>query len=68
MPGEHAGSCFNQYVSDLVNRTPRKELVVKDRKCYRVSPMGLGSFLLLSLETLRTPEEMDSTNNGDKVF
>ena len=57
-----------KYVSDLVNRAPRKGLVVKDERGYRVSPAGLGSFLLLSLGTRKLLEELDSTNNDDKSF
>ncbi len=57
-----------KYISDLVNRTPGKGLVVKDSKGYRVSPAGLGSFLLLSLGTKKLLEELGSINNGDKSF
>ncbi len=57
-----------KYVSDLVNRTQGKGLVVKDGRVYRVSPAGLGSFLLLSLATKKLLEELDSINNGDKSF
>jgi len=57
-----------KYVSDLVNRSPRKELVVKDGRGYSVSPVGVSSFLLLSLATSRVLKEMDSINNGDKSF
>ncbi len=57
-----------KYVSDLVNRSPRKELVVKEGKGYKVSPVGLGSFLLMSLTTSKLLKEMDSTNNDDKSF
>src|SRR5216684_7394598 len=38
-----------KYISDLVNRSPRRELVVKDKNGYSVSPIGVGSFLLLSI-------------------
>ena len=57
-----------KYVSDLVNRAPGKGLVVKDGKGYRVSPAGLGSFLLLSLGTKKLLEELYSINSGDKSF
>ncbi len=57
-----------KYVSDLVNRSPRKNLVIKDGKGYSVSPVGVGSFLLLSLATRRVLKEMDSLSGGDKSF
>lgn len=57
-----------KYVSDLVNRSPGKGLVVKDGKGYRMSPAGLGSFLLLSLGTRRLLKELDVIKNGDKSF
>ncbi len=57
-----------KYVSDLVNRAPGKGLVVKDRRGYRMSPAGLGSFLLLSLGTKKLLEGLDSINSGDKSF
>jgi len=57
-----------KYISDLVNRSPRKGFVVKDHHGYRVSPAGLGSFLLLSLGTRKLLEEQDSINNDDKSF
>ena len=57
-----------KYVSDLVNRSPGKGLVVKDGKGYRMSPAGLGSFLLLSLGTSRLLKELDVIKNGDKSF
>ncbi len=56
------------YVSGLVDRPPREEFVVKDRKCYRFSPVGFGSFPLLSLATRRLLEETNSPNSDDKVF
>src|SRR3989442_13526077 len=31
-----------KYVSDLVNRAPKRELVVKDKNGYSVSPLGVG--------------------------
>ncbi len=57
-----------KYVSDLVNRSSGKGLVVKDAKGYRMSPVGLGSFLLLSLGTRKVLEELDAIKNGDKSF
>ncbi len=57
-----------KYVSDLLNRSPRKGLVVKDAKGYRMSPTGLGSFLLLSLGTQKLLDELDAINSGDKSF
>ena len=57
-----------KYISDLVNRAPRKGFVVKDERGYRVSPAGLGSFLLVSLGTRKLLEELDSINNDDKSF
>ena len=57
-----------KYVSDLVNRSPRKSLVIKNGKGYSVSPVGVGSFLLLSLATRRVLKEMDSLIGGDKSF
>ncbi len=57
-----------KYISDLVNRAPRKGFVIKDQHGYHVSPAGLGSFLLLSLGTRKLLEELDSINNDDKSF
>jgi len=57
-----------KYVSDLVNRSPRRELVVKGSKGYSLSPLGLGSFLLLSLATRRLLRETHSINDDDKSF
>jgi len=57
-----------KYVSDLVNRSPGKGLVVKDGRGYRMSPAGLGSFLMLSLGTKKVLEELDAINSGDKSF
>ena len=57
-----------KYVSDLVNRSPGKGLVVKDGKGYRMSPAGLGSFLLLSLGTRKLLKELDVIKNSDKSF
>jgi len=57
-----------KYVSDLVNRSPGKGLVVKGPKGYRMSPAGLGSFLLLSLGTKKLLKELDDIKNGDKSF
>ena len=56
-----------KYISDLVNRAPRS-LVTKDQRGYRVSPAGVGSFLLLSLGTTKVLEQLDSVKNGDKSF
>ena len=55
-----------KYVSDLFKRSPRKGLVVKDGKGYRMSPTGLGSFLLLSLGTKKLLEELDTINSNPK--
>ena len=57
-----------KYISDLVNHPHHKGFVVKDGHGYRVSPAGLGSFLLLSLGTSKLLEELDSINNDDKSF
>ena len=57
-----------KYVSDLVNRSPRKDLVIKGGRGYSVSPVGVGSFLLLSLATRRVLKRMDSLNGSDKSF
>ena len=57
-----------KYISDLVNRSPRRELVVKGSKGYSLSPLGLGSFLLLSLATRRLLRETHSINDDDKSF
>ena len=57
-----------KYVSDLVNRPALKEVVVKDAKGYRVSPVGLGSLLLFSVVARRLMKELDSNNDGDKSF
>jgi hypothetical protein len=57
-----------KYISDLVNRSPRRELVVKSSKGYSLSPLGLGSFLLLSLATRRLLRETHSINDDDKSF
>ena len=57
-----------KYISDLVNRSSRRELVVKSSKGYSLSPLGLGSFLLLSLATRRLLRETHSINDDDKSF
>ena len=57
-----------KYISDLVNRAPKRELIVKDGRGYSLSPLGLGSFLLLSLATRKLLKETDSTNDDDKSF
>ncbi len=56
-----------KYISDLVNRAPRS-LVTKDQRRYRVSPAGVGSFLLLSLGTKKVLEQLESVKSGDKSF
>ncbi len=56
-----------KYISDLVNRAPRS-LVTKNQRGYRVSPAGVGSFLLLSLGTKKVLEQLDSVKSGDKSF
>jgi hypothetical protein len=57
-----------KYISDLVNRDTGRELVVKEGKGYSLSPLGLGSFLLLSLATRKLLKETDSTVSDDKSF
>ena len=57
-----------KYISDLVSRSSRRELVVKGNKGYSLSPLGLGSFLLLSLATRRLLRETNSINDDDKSF
>jgi len=57
-----------KYVSDLVNRAPRRELVVKDKNGYSVSPIGVGSFLLLSIAIRKLLRNGDSINSDDKSF
>ena len=57
-----------KYVYDLVNRNTGRDLVVKDGKGYSLSPLGLGSFLLLSLATRRLVRATDSINGDDKSF
>ena len=57
-----------KYVSDLVNRSAAREIVVKDGRGYSLSPLGLGSFLLLSLATRKLLRETHSTNDDDKSF
>jgi hypothetical protein len=57
-----------KYVSDLVNRAPKRELVVKDKNGYSVSPIGVGSFLLLSIAIRKLLRNGDSTNSDDKSF
>src|SRR5437762_11812665 len=42
-----------KYISDLVSKSSRRELDVKDSRSYSLSPLGLGSDLLLSLATRR---------------
>jgi hypothetical protein len=57
-----------KYISDLVNRSSRQELVVKGSNGYSLSPLGLGSFLLLSLATRRLLRETNSIIGDDKSF
>ena len=57
-----------KYVSDLVNRAPKRELVVKDKNGYSVSPIGVGSFLLLSIAIRKLLQNGDSINSDDKSF
>ena len=57
-----------KYVSDLVNRSPKRELVVKDKNGYSVSPVGVGSFLLLSIAIRKLLRNGDSINSDDKSF
>ncbi|HEV2119534.1 MAG TPA: hypothetical protein VGS11_05455 [Candidatus Bathyarchaeia archaeon] len=57
-----------KYVSDLVNRAPKRELVVKDKNGYSVSPIGVGSFLLLSIAIKKLLRNGDSINSDDKSF
>ncbi len=57
-----------KYVSDLVNRSPKRELVVKDKNGYGVSPIGVGSFLLLSIAIRKLLRNGDSINSDDKSF
>jgi hypothetical protein len=57
-----------KYVSDLVNRAPKRELVVKDKNGYSVSPIGVGSFLLLSIAIRKLLRSGDSINSDEKSF
>ena len=57
-----------KYVSDLVNRAPKRELVIKHKKGYSVSPIGVGSFLLLSIAIRKLLRNGDSINSDDKSF
>jgi hypothetical protein len=57
-----------KYISDLVSKSSRRELVIKGIKGYSLSPLGLGSFLLLSLATRRLLRETNSINDDDKSF
>ncbi|TMI20711.1 hypothetical protein E6H31_08300 [Candidatus Bathyarchaeota archaeon] len=57
-----------KYVSDLVNRAPKRELVIKDKNGYSVSPIGVGSFLLLSIAIKKLLKNGDSINRDDKSF
>ena len=57
-----------KYISDLVSRSSKQELIVKGGKGYSLSPLGLGSFLLLSLATRRLLRETNSIIDDDKSF
>src|SRR5437870_13770859 len=57
-----------KYVSDLVNRAPKRELVIKDKNGYSVSPIGVGSFLLLSIAIKKLLRNGHSINSDDKSF
>jgi hypothetical protein len=57
-----------KYVSDLVNRAPKRALVVKDKNGYSVSPVGVGSFLLLSIAIKKLLRNGDSINSDGKSF
>ena len=57
-----------KYVSDLVNKAPGGGLVVKEGHEYRMSPTGLGSFLLLSLATRKLLNTLDSISSRNKSF
>src|SRR6266536_6600481 len=57
-----------KYISDLVSKSSRREMIVKEGRGYSLSPLGLGSFLLLSLGTRRLIRETNSINDDDKSF
>jgi hypothetical protein len=57
-----------KYVSDLVNKPPGRDIVIRNGRGYSVSPIGVGSFLLLSLAARRVVKEIGSTNSDDKSF
>ena len=58
-----------KYVSDLVNKTASVDIVVKNGRGYSISPVGVGSLLLLSVATRRFVKQMESViNNDDKSF
>ena len=57
-----------KYVSDMVNRSPKRELVIKDKNGYSVSPVGVGSFLMLSIAIRKLLRNKDSINSDDKSF
>jgi hypothetical protein len=58
-----------KYVSDLVNKTPNVDMVVKNGRGYSVSPIGVGSLLLLSVATRRLVNETRRViNSDDKSF
>src|SRR5438445_11294378 len=57
-----------KYISDLVSKSSRRELIDKGSKGYSLSPLGLGRFLSLSLATRRLLKETNSINDDDKSF
>ncbi len=57
-----------KYVSDLINKSPGVDIVLKNGKGYSVSPIGVGSLLLLSVATRWLVKEAGSINNHDKSF
>src|SRR5213592_1680408 len=57
-----------KYISDLVSKSSRRELVVKGSRGYSLSPLGLGSFLLLYVATRRLLKEMDYINDEGRSF
>ena len=57
-----------KYISDLVNRSPERGLIVKEGRGYSLSPLGLGSFLLLSIAIKKLLRNGDSINSDDKSF
>lgn len=58
-----------KYVSDLLNKSPSVDIVVKNGRGYSVSPVGVGSLLLLSVATRRLVTETRRViNSDDKSF